>query len=548
MIKVKNNDSIIDIIQKISEEHKDEIIIEFPFWHPILHNYLSLKILKNKSGTKPITIITKDITARKIWKKLGINFSIIKDDSFIEYSHKAQIINHNLTFFEYFKYEFKNYIKKWINFFTKNEKVDDLKKYSSKYYQQSGVWFFLLSLLLSVLVFFIVLFFAINKTYVYIKPEIYIKTFAHNFIFKDLWTKDDLFLDDRIIKIKKISKIINLEEKFQTSWINPINSKKSKWTITFYNTFTDEIHLKPNTRIQNKDWLIFEVPESVKIPAWSVWPDWKIIPWIYKSNAVAKNYDINGRYIWSKGNLIKTKERFILPWLKWDDKDKIYVEATSNFSWWDDSYEKILWKEDILNSKIIFEDKLKREALKELKTYIEQENSLNNVTYDILSYWDPLKNIKINIITPENLKVWDKINDFILKWSIEFNSYIYIKDSILSKLKSIINEKIITDTEKLLSIDDKSIRITNILYEETSPRLEVKLTLEIDSLVSQNFLNKNSWYVLKLKNNILWLDLLEAEKLLLNDKNIRWVDIDIQPFFMNKVSNIADNVIFKIEE
>lgn len=548
MIKVTNNDSIIDIIQKISEEHKNEIIIEFPFWHPILHNYLSLKIIKNKAGTKPITIITKDITARKIWKKLWINFSIIKDDSFIEYSHKAQIISHNLTFFEYFKYEIKNYIKRWLSFFTRNEKIDEFKNYSSKYYQKSWVWFFLLSLLLSLFVFFIVLFFAINKTYVYIKPEIYVKTVAHNFVFRDLWSKDDLFLDDRIVKIKKVSKIINLEEQFQTSWINPEKSKKSKWDVIFFNTFADEIYLKPNTRIQSKNWLLFEVKDSIKIPASSVWTDWKIIPWIFKTTAVAKDYDLNGRYIWSRWNSIKIKDRFSLPWLKWDDKDKIYVEATSKFSWWDDSYEKILWEDDIENSKIIFEDKLKREALKELKTFIEQENSINNVTYDILSYWDTLKDIKINIIAPDNIKVWDKIESYNLKWNIEFNSYIYIKDSVLSKLKNIVNEKIITDTENLLSVDDKSLRITNIIYEEKYPRLEVKLTLEIDSLVSQNFLNKNSWYVLKLKNAILWLENDEAEKLLLNDKNIRWVDIDIQPFFMSKVSNIADNVVFKIED
>lgn len=548
MIKVNNNDSIIDVIQKIWEEHKNEVIIEFPFWHPILHNYLSLKIIKNKAWTKPLTIITKDITARKIWKKLWINFSIIKDDSFIEYSHKAQIINHNLTFFEYFKYEVKNYIKKTINFFTRNEKIDEFRKYSTKYYQKSWVWFFLLSLLLSVLVFFIVLFFAINKTYIYIKPEINIKTVAHNFIFKDIWDKEDLFLDDKIVKIKKISKIINLDEQFQTTWINPLKSKKSKWSVIFFNNYAEEMYLKPNTRIESKDWLIFEISEAIKIPAWSIDSNWKLSPWIYKTEVNAKDYDINWKYIWVRWNSVKIKDKFTLPWLKDDDKDKIYAEAASNFSWWDNSYERVLWEDDIKNAKVIFEDKLRREALKELKTYLDQENSLNNVTYDLLSYWDILKDIKFDIETPKDIKVWDKIESYILKWSISFSSYIYNKNSVLSKLKSIINEKIIPETQNLLSIDDKSVRVTNLLYENTYPRLEVKLTLEIDSLVSQNFLNKNSWYVLKLKNLILWLDKKEAEKILLNDKNIRSADIEIQPFFMNKISNIPDNVVFKIED
>jgi len=252
MIKVNNNDSIIDIIQQIQKEKKDEIIIEFPFWHPILHNYLSLKILRNKTGNKPLTIITKDLTCRKIWKKLWINFSIINDDKFIEYSWKAKIINHNLTFIEYLKFEIKNYIKMFLSFITKNSKVDEFRKYSLQYYQKSWVWIFLLILLLSIFVFFIVLFFVINKTYIYIKPEINIKTVAYNFIFKDLWNKEDIVLDNRVIKIKKISKVVTLEEKFQTSWINPKNSKKSNWKVIFYNSFAEEIYLKPHSRIENK--------------------------------------------------------------------------------------------------------------------------------------------------------------------------------------------------------------------------------------------------------------------------------------------------------
>lgn len=548
MIKVSKNDSIIDVIQKIGEESKNEVIIEFPFWHPILHNYLSLKILKNKSWTKSLTIITKDLTARKIWKRLWIIFSIIKDDNFIEYSHKAQIINHNLTFFEYFKFEIKNYFRKAIDILTRNEKVDDFRNYSSKYYQKSWVWFFLLSLLLSLLVFFIVLFFAINKTYIYIKPEINVKTVAHNFIFKDIWEKEDMFLDDRVVKIKKINKSINFEQKFQTSWIDPLLSKKSTWKVMFYSTFTEDIYLKPNTRIESSKWLIFETNESIKIPAWTTDWNWEIVAWILKTDVIAKDYDKNWRYIWSRWNSIKIKEKFTLPWLKWEDIGKIYVESISNFLWWNDSFTKILWKDDVKNAKIIFEDKLKTKAIKDLKAFLEQENSLNQVTYDILSYWDILKKVKININTPKDIKVWEKLDSFILSWNIEFTSYIYNKDSVLSKLKSIVNEKILTETENLISIDDKSIRITNIMYENTYPRLEVKLTLEIDSLISQNFLNKNNWYVLKLKNNILWLDKTDAEKILLNDKNIRNVDISIQPFFINKISNLPDNVVFKIEE
>ncbi|NDK08496.1 hypothetical protein EOM39_04610 [Candidatus Gracilibacteria bacterium] len=560
MIKVNSTDSIIDIIQKIQKEKKDEIIIEFPFGHPILHNYLSLKILRNKTGSKSLTIITKDLTCRKIGKKLGINFSIINDDKFSEVSGKAKIIDHNLTFFEYLIFEIKNYLKIFLYYISKNSKIDEFRKYSQQYYQKSGVGVFILIFLLSIFVFFIVLFFVINKTYVYIKPELSVKNVAINFIFKDFGNKEDSQLDNRIIKIKKISKIVSLEESFQTSGINPSNSKKSTGKVMFFNSFAEDITLKPKSRIESKNGLIFETKETIKIPAASLDSTGKVSPGILKVDVIAKDYDINGRYIGSKGNSIKKKDKFSLPGLRGDDKTKIYAEALEKFSGGDDVYEKVLGENDIENAKIIFEDKLKKEGLKQLKKYLEEENNINNVTYEILSYGDIFKDVKVNIIEPKNIKLGDKIDSFPLKGSMEFSTYIYNKDSVINKLKAIVNDKIVREEknidgeiiveeiEKLLSIDTNSLRITNMIYENTRPVLEVKLTLEIDALVYKNFLNKNSAYVQRLKNLIYGLNKKEAEKILLNDKNIRSVDIDIQPFFMNKVSNIENNVLFEIED
>jgi len=558
MIKINNTDSIVDIIQKIQEEESKEVILDFPFWHPILHNYLSLKILKNKAWNKPITIVTKDLTSRKIWKKLWINFSIIKDSNFIELSQNAKIINHNLSYWEYFKFEINRYSKLLLSYLTKNKKIDEFKKYSLKYYNKNWAWVFILILLLSIFIFFVVLFFAINKTYIYIKPEINIKPISYNYIFKDLWNINDVSSNWRIIKVKKVTKTLSLDDTFQTSWIFAWNSKKSNWEVTFYNTYTEKVSLKINSRIENKDWLIFETKTAINIPAWSIDSNWKIIPWIIKSEVTAKDYDINWRYIWTRWDKVKLKEKFSLPWLKWDDKSKIYAIASWKFSWWSDKYENILWENDIENAKNIFEDKLKKQALNEIKSNLDQENKTNNVTYEILSYDDIFKNAKVNIIVPNNIKVWDKIKNFKLTWTIDFFCYIYNKDSVINKLESIANERIIKEdkninwdvvseeVEKLLSIDKNSLRITNVIYEQTKP-LEVKLTIEIDALMYKNFLNKNSAYVQRLKNWIYWLKKDDAEKILLNDKNIRSVDIEIQPFFMDKISNIENNVIFEIE-
>jgi len=133
MIKVSNKDSIIDIIKKIESSKKNEIVLEFPIWNSILHNYTSLKILKNKVKNKNLVIVTSDVNAKKIWKNLWIKFSIIKDEKVIK---NIDLLKYNYTFFEYLNFLLKSYYKEGKNFILQkkdnsfvNSKYDKILKY-----------------------------------------------------------------------------------------------------------------------------------------------------------------------------------------------------------------------------------------------------------------------------------------------------------------------------------------------------------------------------------------------------------------------------------
>jgi hypothetical protein len=60
----------MDIVLKINNCEEKEVILQFSFGHPILHNHLSLKILKNKTEPKKLIIVTSDVSSKKIGKKL----------------------------------------------------------------------------------------------------------------------------------------------------------------------------------------------------------------------------------------------------------------------------------------------------------------------------------------------------------------------------------------------------------------------------------------------------------------------------------------------
>lgn len=542
MIKIKKEDSILDIINKINDTKGKSIVLNIPFWHPVLHDYLSLKIIKNKFSKREIIIITSDFKSRWIWKKLWIKYSIIKDDSFYK---KENILKHNFTFFEYFKFLLSKYYKDFKDFIFLNKKINSLKKYSWLNKQQkSWIGLFLLTFIVSIFIFFFIFYFAVNKTYVYIKPEVEVRNKSMNLVF--LENADNSFVNmDNIINLKEVNKIVQLEETFTTSWVDESEIRKSSWKAIIYNNYPEVVNLKPNTRFQSQDWLLFEIEDWIKIPEATIWEDWKIISWKVEADLISKTKDANWKVMWSRWNIWENI-KLILPWLEdWDDK--IYWETSSIFTWWEDYKKSILTKQDLDNAKAIMWEKLKQEAIYNVKTYLDEENKNNNITQEILSEYDSIKYSRLDISPVWDISVWDEIKDFKLIWSIDIKLYVYNKESVLNELRQEIDAHTIKETEKVLYINDKSIRFSNLFYKNTNP-FELKSTVEIEYFLTQNFLNEDNSYVQRLKISILWMNIDEATKILLNNPKISNAEIDAKPFFIKNVSNIWNNIEIKVIE
>ncbi len=534
MIKINKNDSIIDIIIKINNCKQKEIVLDFPFWHPILHNHTSLKILKNKAWKKELILITNDKTAKNIWKSIWIKYSQLWDIDLLEY---------NYTYFEYLKYLLKRYLIEIKQIFS-NKTPDIILEYQKKYSTGSSkMWFFLLWLIFSILLLVFIFYFAVNKTYIYITPQISIKTKSENFIFRE--AKEWDIISNDIIKLTKISKLIYLTENFWTSWINEEKLTRSKWRVTFYNDLNEPVELILWTRIQTKEWIIYTTDTPVNIPKAEVSSTWWVISWKIEINVTSRTHDSKWTILGSKAN-IWTWIILELPWLK-TNKDKIYAITTEEISWWNDNYIKKLTKEDINNAKSILEWKLKQQALNELKKQIQDDNKNNSVNFDILWIDNILSYTDFKINGEDKIKVWDNIENFELSWTIKITSYIYNTEKVLNQLSNTIKQTILSDTEKLLLINTKSLRIPDIIYKKDKP-LEIKATAQVEVFLSHNFENEKDVYIERLKNSILWINKDEVQRILLNNPKVSDVKIEVRPFFMKNVSKIIDNIIIKVVE
>jgi hypothetical protein len=103
-------------------------------------------------------------------------------------------------------------------------------------------------------------------------------------------------------------------------------------------------------------------------------------------------------------------------------------------------------------------------------------------------------------------------------------------------------------TEKLIGVNDESLRITNIVSKTTVPSFSLKGTTELDATISYNFEDASNNLTKKLKNLIVGTSAKEATSLLLNDNNIASVKITFSPFWLTSVSNNPDNIEFIIQK
>ena len=545
MIKINEQETIIDVVNKINECTDKEILLEFPFWHQILHNYLSLKIIKNKAWNKRITILTNDLISKKIWENIWINYSIVKDpDFFKERSIKQELLKHNFTFFEYFLFEVKKYFRKIINFLWAKAWIDSLKYYSPyDNVKKSWVFFLLVWVLTSLWMLIFIFYFAVSKTYIEITPEVEIKTKATNIVYEEQNIENSVLSKWTSIQLKKISEVIELEDKYKTTWIDYENTKRAVAQISIINELREEQTFRPKTRLLSPEWIVFETTDWIKIPGKTTNWSWEVIFWSWVWMALAKVYDEKWNFVGNRWNI--KSWIFTIPWLKFN-QDKIYAKLLWPATWWENNISYLVWDEDVENAKKILEERLKREVLNKLKEKIKADNKTNSIEYEILPIKDIINYSDLDIKTIWEIKAGQKIENFNLKWKIKVEAYIYNKTHAISTLKNVVQESLLTWTDKLMFIDAKSLRMSVVLDRKENP-LKIKATTEVDVWISFDFDNNENYYNQRLKSMILWLDNKEAMNILLNDTKINTTTIKNTPFFISKVSWNLDNIIFKIK-
>ncbi len=256
-------------------------------------------------------------------------------------------------------------------------------------------------------------------------------------------------------------------------------------------------------------------------------------------------YDKSWKIIWIRWN-IPEWTLLMIPWLKFN-RDKIYAKTSEAFHDWLDPKIHVLTQEEYDKFVWIVNEKIKAKALNDLKEKIKSMNNASSSNFQII----PINNILNYSIWKVEMqswtKIWDKLEEVKLRWTWSLTTYVYDKSSAVFYLKTILNENILLWTEKLIWVNEDSLKITNILNQTANP-FYMKATTELDSTISYNFEDATNNLTRKLKNLIANTNKKEATSILLNDSNIANVKIEFSPFWLTRVSNNPDNIEFIIEK
>ena len=450
-------------------------------------------------------------------------------------------MKYNFTFIEYLLFEINHLYKNILSSLARNKNISSINKYYNKYNKAYNMSWFLWWLAISLVLLIFIFYFAVNKTYIYITPEITVKTRAKNFVFKE--KINEINTENDVSYINNISKDISLERKFSTTWVDLDSIKKSKWTAMFYNELEEEQQILEWTTARTPEGILFKTLSWAIIPPATKDNFWNIIPWNTEVEIQSDIYDINGKFIWERWN-IDQDTKLTIPWLG-QYIDNIYLKTVEDIKWWKNSHKKILSEVDISNARSIMEEKLKSTAIKELSQLVKDKNSINKTEREIFGIDNMITYSEPEIKTKWNTSTGSQVNTFVLNGNITASTYTYDKTNIINRLKNVIRDSILEWIEKIIYIDPDSLRISNVIYKREDP-LEIKATSEIEVLISHDFLDQDNNYVEKLKNTIKGLDKKEAFALLLNDPKISNVEIKIRPFFITKISNINENIVFKV--
>ena len=355
-------------------------------------------------------------------------------------------------------------------------------------------------LVLTILIIFIILHFALAKVTIKINSNIENKEL--NGIIKVESENNKNISKDSIL-----GKIIKVENELLISI--PSSQKITKSTkaggyVTIYNNYSKDQILIATTRLLTPDNKLFRITENITVPRGS-----NTIVW-------AEADEEGEAYIVGPTN-------FIIPGLWIGLQDKIYAKSIEGMG-----------LENIPSYLITQEDIDEAQKEMEKKAIIQAIGDINNLLNKNL--WINEKNIILEFETIESTPLNAESKEMILKQKITAHGLIFSQYDLINKTKTkFIKELDVNKSLKEFNDNSFTYNILEIYPEKNEALIEVFINATINS-------NENIWNINK--DELIGLKKIEIKQYL-KQYNINDTKINFFPFWVNKVPKLKDHIIIE---
>lgn len=221
------SDTVVDIVRRVrrlgASVREVRIVLGD---NRVLRNYFNIRLLQVLCPDKFFFFIVSDLGEPKVGESLGIRYYLRSDaiDFEREFS-QTHILRHNFSFFEYFAYESRKLLSRIA--FHYRRRAPRFR--NSPWFSDSSVVLLFAGLIVSIGLLSFIFYFAVSKTYVYISPELSVRTASRNLYYSEraASTGSSIFSRPEEITVRNISASYSHEYAFNVTAYDQASAKNA---------------------------------------------------------------------------------------------------------------------------------------------------------------------------------------------------------------------------------------------------------------------------------------------------------------------------------
>lgn len=530
---IEPQEDIDEISRKISSAKTDVVVLVIPRKAVLFQSVISVKILQanaEKHG-KDIIFVSRDNQGRSFADRLGIycvtELEHLEEAPLLTNPDRKKVSFSRQPILAVPKEEEKKNLE--IDFEKKRKEILELLSRPSK-----ALLFSIVALSAILLLFISVL--ALPGATISINPQ---KKVVETTINITLVVENDQNTTDSwrqyILEAIPVESVFEKTIPFETM-TKIFTGENASGEVLLRNDSLEEITLRPQTRFQTEEGIIFRTENWIKIPAGAE----QVVL------LVSDELDSSGDFIGARGNIDLGTKMFI-PGLPDSLRGRVSAEATITFTGGMSGYIPKVAEKDLELAKKQITQTILRDARKDSELFVERKNRLEARDLILVPGEEYFDAEVLDIILPEDI-LGQELDTFSVRSRMRVRMIAFSEKEMLSLLRGALLKSVDQGME-LVSVEESGIFPEVLSVSPNKNRIKITVSARgVEAYVIEPRTREGVLFVNRVKDAVLGKSTTEAKSVLENFREVAVVSIDLWPPILGRMPSLPENISVKLME